>query len=94
MKTPCFMQMSVLKASIKEAEKEVDIAERYLKDKQLHLQTLRNQLQNEVIDGIKKLKVEDNITIKQTEPREPENEAQRKARVKRKVMKYRNEVKA
>ena len=88
------MQMSVLKASIKEAEKEVDIAERYLKDKQLHLQTLRNQLQNEVIDGIKKLKVEDNITIKQTEPREPENEAQRKARVKRKVMKYRNEVKA
>ena len=73
--------MAVLKASIKEAEKEVDIAERYLKDKQLHLQTLQNQLQNEVIHGIKKLKVDDNITTKQAEP---ENEAQRKARVKRK----------
>ena len=74
-----------LKTSITAAEREVDIAERHLKNKQLALQFLQNQLRDLIIADVKGLK----ITTKEVspvitnKPTEPEDESARKERVRR-----------
>ena len=79
------LDTEILKQSIKEAEREVDVAERHLKNKQLALQFLKNQLQELIINGVKGLKVSttDEASIDVTKQSEPEDEASRKARVRR-----------
>ena len=78
------VDLQTLKTSITAAEKEVDIAERHLKDKQLALQFLQNQLQDLIIADVNGLK----ISTKDTGPftsktTEPEDESARKERVRR-----------
>ena len=74
-------ELDVLRDSIKEAEKEIDIAERHLKNKKLHLQTLRNQLQNALVAGVSAMKTSENVVEKKSAP--PKDEATRKAEVRR-----------
>ena len=79
-------QVEQIKLSIKEAERDVDIAERHLKDSQIRLTYLKNQLQEVLISGVSGLKVVDhNNNIKEPAYKPPENEdeASRKARVRR-----------
>merc|ERR1711997_37642 len=77
--------LQILQTSIKAAEREVDIAERHLKNKQLALQFLQNQLRDLIIADVKGLK----ITTKEVspvitnKPTEPEDESARKERVRR-----------
>ena len=67
-----------------EAEREVDIAERHLKDSQLKLRFLQGQLQEHIISGIGGLKVAAKpAQVEAYKPPENENEAERKARVRR-----------
>ena len=73
-----------LKTSITAAEREVDIAERHLKNKQLTLQFLQNQLRDLIIADVKGLQT----TTKEVgpvtkKPTEPEDEIARKERVRR-----------
>jgi len=76
--------VETLKVSIKEAEREVDIAERHLKDSQLKLRFLQGQLQEHIISGIGGLKVAAKPSqVEAYKPPENENEAERKARVRR-----------
>ena len=75
-----------IKLSIKEAEREVDIAERHLRDSQLKLTYLKNQLQEVLIAGVGGLLVADqNNNVKEPtfKPPENEDETSRKARVRR-----------
>ena len=75
-----------IKLSIKEAEREVDIAERHLRDSQLKLTYLKNQLQEVLIAGVGGLVVADqNNNVKESafKPPENEDETSRKARVRR-----------
>ena len=79
-------QVEKIKISIQEAEKDVDIAERHLKDSQLRLTYLKNQLQECFISGVSGLKaVDQNNNVKEPAYKPPENEdeASRKARVRR-----------
>ena len=76
--------LQTLKTSITAAEKEVDIAERDLKNKQLALQFLQNQLRDLIIADVKGLK----IASKEVDPvpnktTEAEDETARKERVRR-----------
>ena len=78
------VDLQTLKTSITAAEKEVDIAERHLKNKQLALQFLQNQLRDLIIADVKGLQ----ITTKEVgpvtkKPTEPEDEIARKERVRR-----------
>ena len=79
------VDLQTLKTSITAAEREVDIAERHLKNKQLALQFLQNQLRDLIIADVKGLK----ITTKEVspvitnKPTEPEDESARKERVRR-----------
>ena len=78
------VDLQALKTSISAAEREVDIAERHLKNKQLALQFLQNQLQDLIIADVNGLK---NTTKKVDpfikKPTEPEDEEARKERVRR-----------
>merc|ERR1711909_26673 len=76
------VDIEALKASIQEAEREVDLAERNVKNKKLLLNSLKKQLQEAVISGVSGLK------IKQQEEKEkttapPKDEATRRAEVRR-----------
>ena len=51
------MDAEALKAYIKEAERAVDLAEREVKNRKLHLHSLQKQLQDAVIAGIGGMKV-------------------------------------
>ena len=78
------VDLQTLKTSITAAEREVDIAERHLKNKQLALQFLQNQLRDLIIADVKGLK----IASKEVDPvpnktTEAEDETARKERVRR-----------
>ena len=78
------VDIEALKASIKEAEREVDLAERQVKNKKLLLNSLKKQLQDAVISGVSGLKVkqeEENVKVKTPAP--PKDEATRRAEVRR-----------
>merc|ERR1712098_973092 len=75
--------MGTLKVSIQEAERDVDIAERHLKDSQLKLRFLQKQLQELVISGVGGLKVSKEPVKVAYKPPENENDSERKARVRR-----------
>merc|ERR1712032_202758 len=82
-------QVEKIKILIQEAEKDVDIAERHLKDSQLRLTYLKNQLQECLISGVSGLKsVDQNNNVKEPAYKPPENEdeASRKARVRWRVL--------
>ena len=71
-----------IKTSIKEAERDVDLAERQLNNKKLLLQSLQKQLQDTIISDIGGLKV----TVQQEQvkkPAPPKDEATRRAEVRR-----------
>ena len=72
-----------LKAAIKEAERAVDLAEREVKNRKLHLHSLQKQLQDAVIAGIGGIKLGSEVVemVKKTAP--PKDEATRKAEVRR-----------
>ena len=71
-----------LKMSISEAEREVDVAERYLRNSQIKLQFLKQQLQTLVISEVSGMK--SSQSSKPTaKPKLEEDEAARKARVRR-----------
>lgn len=72
-----------LKLSITEAEREVDIAERHLKNKKLYLQFLQNQLQDLIIADVRGVPTRQCGPATVRKPSEPEDEAARKARVRR-----------
>ena len=79
-------QVEQIRLSIREAERDVDLAERNLKDRQLRLNTLKSQLQEVLISGVSALKlVDQNNNVKEPSYKPPENEdeASRKARVRR-----------
>ena len=79
-------QVEQIRLSIREAERDVDLAERNLKDRQLRLNTLKSQLQDVLISGVSGLKlVDQNNNVKEPSYKPPENEdeASRKARVRR-----------
>jgi len=63
----------------------VDIAERHLKNKQLALQFLQSQLQDLIISDVQGLRVStgERGPLTKSQPSEPEDEAARKARVRR-----------
>ena len=76
------VDIEALKASIHEAEREVDLAERQVKNKKLLLNSLKKQLQEAVISGVSGLKIrpeEEKVKI----PAPPKDEATRKAEVRR-----------
>ena len=78
------VDLQTLKTSITAAERDVDIAERHLKNKQLALQFLRNQLRDFIIADVKCLQIatkETGPVIKK--PTEAEDEIARKERVRR-----------
>merc|ERR1711970_218997 len=77
------VDIEALKASIHEAEREVDLAERKLKNKKLLLNSLKKQLQEAVISGVSGLKIkqQDKEKVKTTAP--PKDEATRRAEVRR-----------
>ena len=75
--------LQILQTSIKAAEREVDIAERHLKNKQLALQFLQNQLRDLIISDVKGLKITREEVGPVTKPTEAEDESARKERVRR-----------
>jgi hypothetical protein len=77
------MDVEALKASIKEAEKEVDLAERVVKNKKLHLQSLQKQLQDSLISRIGGLKLGSKVEQVKKAADSPKDEAARKAEVRR-----------
>ena len=72
-----------LKASIKEAERAVDLAEREVKNRKLHLHSLQKQLQDAVIAGIGGIKLGSEVVEMVKKPAPPKDEATRKAEVRR-----------
>ena len=76
------MDAEALKASIKEAERAVDLAEREVKNRKLHLHSLQKQLQDAVIAGIGGMKMGAEV-VKVKKPAPPKDEATRKAEVRR-----------
>merc|ERR1712002_403255 len=78
------VDIEALKASIKEAEREVDLAERQVKNKKLLLNSLKKQLQDAVISGVSGLKVnQEEEKVKVKTPAPPKDEATRRAEVRR-----------
>merc|ERR1712179_327786 len=76
------VDIEALKASIKEAEREVDLAERNVKNKKLLLNSLKKQLQEAVISGVSGLKIkQQEEKVKTTAP--PKDDATRRAEVRR-----------
>merc|ERR1711887_8308 len=77
------VDIEALKASIQKAEREVDLAERKVKNKKLLLNSLKKQLQEAVISGVSGLKIkqQDEEKVKTTAP--PKDEATRRAEVRR-----------
>ena len=76
------VNVEALKASIKEAERDVDLAERQLNDRKLRLHGLQKQLQDTIISGIGGLKINNPLEqVKKAAP--PQDEAARKAAVRR-----------
>ena len=76
------VNVEALKASIKEAERDVDLAERQLNDRKLRLHGLQKQLQDTIISGIGGLKINTPLEqVKKAAP--PQDEAARKAAVRR-----------
>ena len=76
--------LEALKASIKAAEKDVDLAERNMKNKKLRLQALQKQLQDTIIAGIGGLKIKEGVQQEVVKkPEAPIDEATRKANVRR-----------
>merc|ERR1711915_807617 len=73
--------VEALKAAILEAEREVDIAERHLKNKQLALNSLKKKLQDAVIAGVGGMKINKTEEVEKPEP--PKDEATRRAEVRR-----------
>ena len=76
------MDAEAIKASIKEAERAVDLAEREVKNRKLHLHSLQKQLQDAVIAGIGGMKVGSEVELVK-KPAPPKDEATRKAEVRR-----------
>merc|ERR1712121_92928 len=76
------VDIEALKASIKEAERAVDLAERQVKNKKLLLNSLQKQLQDAVIGRVSGLKIrQGGEKIKKPAP--PKDEATRRAEVRR-----------
>ena len=76
--------VEALKAAIQEAEREVDIAERHLKNKQLALNSLKKKLQDAVIAGVGGMKISNNGEVEKVKKQEPpKDEATRRAEVRR-----------
>merc|ERR1712243_26605 len=74
--------IEALKASIKEAERAVDLAERQVKNKKLLLNSLQKQLQDAVIGRVSGLKIrQEEEKVKKPAP--PKDEATRRAEVRR-----------
>ena len=74
--------VETLKLSIEQAEKEVDVAERHLKNSQLKLKYLQQQLQDLIISDVGGLKAASQVQV-QEEAGGEEDEETRKSRVKR-----------
>ena len=72
-----------LKASIMEAERAVDLAEREVKNRKLHLNSLQKQLQDAVIAGIGGIKLGSEVVEMVKKEAPPKDEATRKAEVRR-----------
>ena len=72
-----------LKAAIKEAERDVDLAERALKNKQLRLKAVQKQLQDAIIAGVGGLKVSSPQEQHVKKPEPPKDEATRRAEVRK-----------
>ena len=72
-----------LKAYIKEAERAVDLAEREVENRKLHLHSLQKQLQDAVIVGIGGIKLGSEVVEMVKKPAPPKDEATRKAEVRR-----------
>eukprot|EP00092_Neocalanus_flemingeri_P093881 GFUD01119351.1.p1 GENE.GFUD01119351.1~~GFUD01119351.1.p1 ORF type:complete len:158 (+),score=51.73 GFUD01119351.1:33-506(+) len=71
-------EAEILKAYVKQAEKDVDLAERELKNRQIRLQVLQKQLQDKIIAGIGGLR--SGVQQEQVkQPAAPKDEATRKA---------------
>eukprot|EP00092_Neocalanus_flemingeri_P032687 GFUD01035552.1.p1 GENE.GFUD01035552.1~~GFUD01035552.1.p1 ORF type:complete len:158 (+),score=51.05 GFUD01035552.1:77-550(+) len=71
-------EIEILKASVKQAEKDVDLAEREVKSRKMHLQVLQGQLQDAMIAGIGGMKLGGKQEqVKKQEP--PKDAATRKA---------------
>ena len=78
------MDIESLKISIQEAEREVDIAERHLKNSQIKLKYLQAQLQELVISGVSGLKSGPaKVAVSTPKPNIEEDDVARKARVRR-----------
>ena len=78
------MDIESLKISIQEAEREVDIAERHLKNSQIKLKYLQAQLQELVISGVSGLKsAPAKVAASTPKPNIEEDDVARKARVRR-----------
>ena len=76
--------LQILQTSIKAAEREVDIAERHLKNKQLALQFLQNKIRDLIIADVKGLKTAtEEASPVTSKTAEPEDENARKERVRR-----------
>merc|ERR1711887_67798 len=75
--------IEALKAAVKEAERDVDLAERALNNKKLRLKAVQNQLQDAVIAGVGGLKLEAPKEQVVKKPAPPKDEATRKAEVRR-----------
>merc|ERR1711970_1193786 len=75
--------IEALKAAVKEAERDVDLAERALNNKKLRLKAVQNQLQAVVIAGVGGLKLEAPKEQVVKKPAPPKDEATRKAEVRR-----------
>jgi len=76
--------VEALKAAVQEAEREVDIAERHLKNKQLALNSLKKKLQDAVIAGVGGMKISNNGEVEKVKkPEPPKDEATRRAEVRR-----------
>merc|ERR1711923_379774 len=76
--------LQILQTSIKAAEREVDIAERHLKNKQLALQLLQNKIRDLIIADVKGLKTAtEEASPATSKTAEPEDESARRERVRR-----------
>ena len=76
--------LQILQTSIKAAGREVDIAERHLKNKQLALQFLQNKIRDLIIADVKGLKTAtEEASPVTSKTAEPEDESARRERVRR-----------
>merc|ERR1712215_546793 len=73
--------IEALKAAVKEAERDVDLAERALNNKKLRLKAVQNQLQDAVIAGVGGLKLEAPKEQVVKKPAPPKAEVRRRWRI-------------